>query len=133
MGLRKWAFIMITLMIAQIGVGCSTFGEKVELPEGRNVKVVVFPVRPLKYFDLECRQELESFSLTGAIKNVSPSTIGNVNVRAIIIFANEGPTEAFDIPLYRPLRPGEMADILLSGEVTLPIALIELHTQWEHF
>jgi hypothetical protein len=149
---RRFFYLMATLLGAQLVFGCGTFGRNEALPEGRNVKTVTFPVRHLKYTDIECRQEYEHVELSGTITNASPYRLIDVGANVIIFFAETIPPHkitghpTFPIPSTPSsggavkeisvtatpsvLLPADTATFEMSAEVDEPVARIEVHGVW---
>ncbi len=126
------AFILVPLML-QAAVGCALFDQtNEELPSGRVVKTVDFPIRHLKFSDISCRQEYEDVELSGTLRNASPYELSNVAVEVKMLFAGEVPFEIFIIPTDPPtLLPGGTGEFSLETEVEDPVALVELHVLFE--
>ena len=133
MNARRIAIPTIGLLIVLLVAGCALFNRRNEnLPEGRRVKVVVFPVRPLAFANVSCRQEFENMELSASLKNISYSQLSNVNMRADVFFAGDATREKFLLPAASSLlQPGESSDFLLTAEVRYPVAYVELHALWE--
>jgi hypothetical protein len=127
------ALFIAALVLAYLVAGCATSDEEENLP-ARRVKTVTFPVRPLEFNDVSCRQEKEQFNLSGSLKNISFSPLSNVQVRAEVIFAGDLLGQPLSLPLNPPLLPpGQSGTFSLVGTVSRPISHIELHAQWEDF
>ncbi len=127
------ALFIAALVTSHLVAGCATSDEKEDLP-ARRVKTVTFPVRPLEFKDLSCRQEKEQLNLSGSLKNISFSPVSNVRVRAEVVFAGDLLGQPITVPVSPSLlQPGESGTFSLVGTVTHPISHIELHAQWEEF
>jgi hypothetical protein len=149
---RRALLFLTTLLSIQLLTGCTMLGVHDEnLPADRNVKTVEFPVRHLKYSDIECRQEYEKVTLSGTITNASPYELANVGVKIIIFFAEE--TTPHEVSPYGPASPSPPARVSNSRKLTIlatppmisshesatfemhekvdrPVARIEIHGFW---
>ncbi len=123
---------MATLLCAQFALGCNIFDRKDEsLPAGRNVKVVLFPVRHLRYSGVACRQEYEDVQLSGTITNSSPYRLTDLRINVLIFFAGDIRTERIAIPTTpSSLLPSDSATFEMTSIVEDPVARIELHAAW---
>lgn len=127
------ALFIAVLVMAHLVLGCATPDEEENLP-ARRVKTVTFPVRPLEFRDVSCKQEHEQFNLSGSLKNISFSPLSNVHVRAEVVFAGDLLGQPLSLPVNPPLlQPGESGTFSLVGTVSRPISHIELHAEWEDF
>ena len=127
--LRRLTVLMIGLLIIPLTPGCRTLDEKEELPTNPNVRVLVFPVRSLRFANVSCTQEGERLKLSGSVKNISPWTLSNLQIHADIIYPGETSRESIRVPVRpSPLQPGDSGNFSLSGEVHHPIRHVELHT-----
>lgn len=149
---RRLFFLAVILLSAQFVFGCSMFDTNDALPEGRNVKTVTFPVRHLKYTDIECRQEYENVELSGTITNSSPYELTDVGADIIIFFAEaEVPRKITGLRKYPStpppdptgnvrkvsvaatpsvLLPSDTATFKMNAEVEEAVARIEVHGVW---
>lgn len=127
------ALFAAALALAFLVAGCATWGEEEDLP-ARRVKTITFPVRPLEFKDVTCRQEKEQLNLSGSLKNISFSPVSNVRVRAEVVFADDLLGQPFSLPVNPSLlQPGETGTFSLTGTVSRPISRVELHAEWEDF
>lgn len=129
---RRLLALAAALLSAYLVLGCDTFGMgKTLLPEGRNVKVVAFPVRHLRHSDTICRQEFENVELSGTVTNLSPYRLTNVRINIIIFFAGDIKAEKITV-LTTPssLLPADSATFEMISIVEDPVARIELHAAW---
>ena len=125
--------LVAALLSAHLVLGCDTFGkDKTLLPEGRNVKVVEFPVRHLRHSDTTCRQEFKNVELSGTVTNLSPYRLTNVRINVITFFAGDIKAEKITI-LTTPssLLPSDSATFEMTSIVEDPVARIELHAAWD--
>lgn len=124
---------MAAVLTAQFVFGCALFNWRNEdLPAGRNVKTIVFPVRLLKYSKISCTQEYENVELSGTLINGSPYTLPNVGVQTTIFFAGETPTREFILSTTpSTLLPSDTATFTLTAIVDDPVARVELHAVWD--
>jgi hypothetical protein len=150
---RRLFFLAVSvLLVIPIVLGCGTLFRNKELPAGRNVKTVAFPVRHLKFTDVKCRQEYEFVELSGTITNMSSYKLTDVGIKITIFFAKGLPPHEIsgfapvDTPstsvlnenilkfsiLAEPsvLFPRESAEIKMNAEVEETVAKIELHGMW---
>ena len=133
MKMRAIAIFAISVLVAQLATGCRTTDEK-KLPEDRKVRTVTFPVRPLKFADVRCIQQLEHWELSGALVNVSTTPLSKVRIEAKLFLAEQEYGEPFNVPVTPSLlQPGEMGIFSLSGNVKDPVSHVELHVRWEMF
>jgi hypothetical protein len=130
---RRLILLIATLLCVQFVIGCNPFNRRDEsLPAGRNVKVVVFPVRHLKYSGVTCRQEYEDVNLSGTMTNSSPYKLTGVHIEALIFFAGETATRRVAIATApSTLRPSDSATFEMNALVEDPVARIELHPAWD--
>jgi hypothetical protein len=128
---RKVVILAIGLMVAQSSAGCALFDRDKDLPTDRIVKVLVFPVRSLQFENLICIQQAERLELTGSVRNISYSTLPNVQLRAEIIHYDPASTQkmAPQMPV-GTLLPGESTQFSLNGTVDRPVRHVELHSSW---
>ena len=130
---RAIAVFAISLLVAHLATGCTTTDEK-KLPEDRRVRTVTFPVRPLKFSDVRCEQQLEHWELSGALINISTTTLSKVRLEAEVFFAEEHYGQMFTVPVTPSLlQPGQSGTFSLSGTVESPLSHVELHARWEQF
>jgi len=133
MKMRAIAIFAISVLVAQLATGCRTTDEK-KLPEDRKVRTVTFPVRPLKFADVLCIQQLEHWELSGALVNVSTTPLSKVRIEAKVFLAEQDYGELFNVPVTPSLlQPGQMGIFSLSGNVEDPVSHVELHVRWETF
>jgi hypothetical protein len=136
MSLRRKTWILLVVLIASsLLIGCPWRNRKGELPTGRRAKVVVFPVRHLKFENLRCEQELEQLELSGSLQNVSPYPLSNVRLRIDIFFAGDpakADIETLVLQIERsPLEPSEWAHFSVSETVKHPVAHAEIRAFWD--
>jgi hypothetical protein len=130
---RRLILLMATLLCVQFTLGCSLFDRKDKsLPAGRSVKVVVFPVRHVRYSGVSCRQEYEDITLSGTITNSSPYKLTGVHIEARLFFARGvAPRRVAVETAPSTLRPSDSATFEMNVEVENPVARIELHPTWD--
>jgi len=130
---RRWLLFLALLLVVQFLSGCSVFDRKnEELPENREVKHVIFPVKHFEYSEIECIQEYENVSVSGILTNVSPYTLTNVGVDVKILFAGDADPNMFTLPaIPSAVFPDETATFSIDVIVEDPAAIIELHAVWE--
>ena len=130
---RRLFLLMATLLCAQFILGCNPFNRRDEsLPEGRNVKTVMFPVRHLRYSDITSRQEYEDVTLSGTVTNTSPYTLTGVHMKVILFFAGDSSARKVAIgTMPSTLAPSDSATFKMTAEVEDPVARIELHPAWD--
>jgi hypothetical protein len=138
LGTRKIMVFVLAFVSIQFIAGCAMFRDKDKesLPPDRSSRILVFPVDELEFKNLSCTQLSEKMTLSGQVKNVSLSPVGNVRIRATVLFTGEFPgdytSETFDLPVNPPvLQPSEWGSFSLTGTVHKPISHAELHAHWE--
>ena len=130
---RAIAVSAIFLLTVQIATGCRTM-DKMDLPEDRRVRTVTFPVRPLKFVDLRCVQQLDRMELSGGLVNISSSALSHVRLETEIFYSQEHYGEMFNVPVTPSfLQPGQMGTFTLLGDAEKPVSHVELHARWETF
>jgi len=130
---RAITIVVVCLLAIQIAAGCRTTDER-NLPEDRRVKTVTFPVRPLKFADVRCVQQLEQMELSGALVNTSGSPLSRVRLEVEVFFAQEHYGTKFNVPVTPSLlQPGQLGTFKLVGDVDKPVSHVEMHARWETF
>lgn len=128
---KRIVFLMIVLFMVHMPCGCALFDREEELDISRNVRVVEFPVRRLKFDNLKCRQESRSLDLSGSVRNVSYSMLSNVRLRVDILYSGEITADPVTISIQPSmLESGETGQFSLSHEVDRPVSHVELHAFW---
>jgi hypothetical protein len=133
MNMRTTAMLTACLLLVQIVAACSIWDRKdKDLPENRNVKVVIFPVRVLTIEDVVCTQEFENLRISGTANNISPIALLNLRIRMEVFMAgdDEPRKEFFITGAPSPFHPGTWADFEFSEIVDRPVAYVELHPFW---
>ena len=133
MNARTAALVAFTILMAQLVCGCALFDSKNEdLPQQRRVRTVLFPVRHLEITNLDCTQEYENMKLSGSIRNVSPYALSNVRIQVVTFFAGEARSTNYVITISpSPLWSGQAFPFSFETTVENPIALVELHPEWD--
>lgn len=145
MRLRTLFVVLFVVASFLSASGCALFEEEKDLPHGRRVRVVFFPVRSLEFQEARSRQELENLTLSGSLKNVSSMALSNIRLRGIIHYAREKPSDKNEVRqvlstdvfvlFLNPslLQPAESGDFSLAMKVEHTVSHIELHVMYEPF
>jgi hypothetical protein len=121
------------LLVLQLSVACALWDRKNEdLPEDREVKVIIFPVRVLEFEDVTCTQKLENISISGTVSNISPIPLVNLRIEMEVFLAGDDePRETFLITgAPSPFEPDMTTDFHYSEIVERPVAFVQLHAYW---